>query len=187
MSKNTLKIKIFDQEAEEKLNELKLKNGDNYICNYHDLLNINGEIDKKNQSFVDEKIKYLSQTVDNNIIEQTINSMKNSSKRENEICVMLKINVIYECSKLSSNFLDSFNNMKLYDKPKYLNSRIDLLNLKINRAPDISFTKNNIVNFYNGRNRFLNLRDLGLSEMPFILTEKSYKNYIKYINVLEVN
>jgi hypothetical protein len=54
-------------------------------------------------------------------------------------------------------------------KAKYLGSRRDLINLRVYKPPIIVINFDGQIEFENGRNRFANLRDLGVKFMPFIV------------------
>lgn len=72
--------------------------------------------------------------------------------------------------KHSTSYIDNYNNL-LYsnDKAKYLGSRMDLINLRVVEPPTITLNCDGQIEFENGRNRFANLRDLGVKIMPFIV------------------
>jgi len=38
--------------------------------------------------------------------------------------------------------------------------------------------ENRCVEFYNGRNRFANIRDAGVKEMPFVIEKRDYKQFV---------
>ena len=65
---------------------------------------------------------------------------------------------------------------------KLLNSKRDLIELKVSVPPYIYLNDHGNVDFYNGRNRFANLRDAGVKEFPFVMEAKDYKKFISKFN-----
>lgn len=93
--------------------------------------------------------------------------------------VIINVNKINNSWKRTKDYIGKFNTIK-YDssKQKLLNSKKDLIELKVSIPPYIYLDNNCNVDFCNGRNRFANLRNAGVKEMPFVIETKDYKKFI---------
>jgi hypothetical protein len=88
--------------------------------------------------------------------------------------------------KKTNDYIGKFDTIKYYSaKQKLLNSKRDLIELKVSVPPYIYLDSNGNIDFYNGRNRFANLRDAGVKEMPFVMEAKDYKKFIAKLNKKE--
>lgn len=83
----------------------------------------------------------------------------------------------------TNDYIGKFDTIKYYSaKQKLLNSKRDLIELKVSVPPYIYLDGRENIDFYNGRNRFANLRDAGVKEMPFVMEAKDYKKFIVKLN-----
>ena len=107
-----------------------------------------------------------------NMVKYDINDDNDNCDRAFEtIIINCNIDKINNSWKKSSLYISS-NTLEVENKDKYLKSKHDLLNMKVNKPPFIYLTDCNDIEFIDGRNRFANLRDMNCVYMPFIV----YKN-----------
>jgi len=131
--------------------------------------NINDEFIKNNEYLLKEDVNS----------DELISVIKNYKCNNYEIIEEFNIQKINNNWKKSSSYIDKYDNL-LYShvKAKYLGSRRDLINLRVDKPPMIVINFDGQIVFENGRNRFANLRDLGVKFMPFIV----YKEDLAEIN-----
>lgn len=113
-------------------------------------------------------IKYI---IDNMIKYDINNDNENYDTEFETIIVTCNIDKINNSWKKTALYISS-NILEIENKDKYLKSKNDLLNMKVNKPPFINLTDYNDIEFIDGRNRFANLRDMNCINMPFIV----YKN-----------
>ena len=114
-------------------------------------------------------------------ITHTIRTMSNYKDLPKH-CKLLIINVndIDNSWSETKDYIGKCNTIKSYcSKQKLLNSKKDLIELKVSVPPYIYLDNNGNIDFCNGRNRFANLRDSGVREMPFVMETKDYKKFMK--------
>ena len=113
-------------------------------------------------------------------IRHTITTMSNYKDLPNKCkLVIINTNKIDNSWKRTKDYIGKFNTIKSYNsKQKLLNSKKDLIELKVSVPPYIYLDTNGNIDFCNGRNRFANLRDSGVKEMPFVIETKDYKKFI---------
>ena len=113
-------------------------------------------------------------------ITHTIRTMSNYKYfPKNCKLVIINVNDIDNSWSETKDYIGKFNTIKSYcSKQKLLNSKKDLIELKVNVPPYIYLDNNGNIDFCNGRNRFANLRDSGVREMPFVIETKDYKKFI---------
>ena len=63
-------------------------------------------------------------------------------------------------------------------KNTMLNSKKDIMELKVSVPAYIYLDGKGNIDFCNGRNRFANLRNAGVKQMPFVIESKDYKRFI---------
>lgn len=113
-------------------------------------------------------------------IEHTITLMSNYKYLPKKCkLVMMNVHEIENRWKKTKDYIGKFETIK-YDssKQKLLYSKKDLLELKVSDPPYIYLDVHGNIDFCNGRNRFANLRDSGVKEMPFVIETKDYKKLI---------
>jgi len=111
---------------------------------------------------------------------ETMSSYKDLPK--NCKLAIMNVNDIDNSWKKTRDYIGNFNTIKSYgSKQKLLNSRKDLIELKVNVPPYIYLDNNGNIDFCNGRNRFANLRDSGIQNMPFVIETKDYNKFIKHL------
>lgn len=122
----------------------------------------------------------LQQTIPTDKITYTITSMcqyKDIPKK----CrlVMIGTNKIDNSWKKTKDYIGKFDTIK-YDsaKQKLLHSKKDIIELKVSIPPYIYLDNNGNIDFCNGRNRFANLRNAGVKEIPFVIESKDYKRFL---------
>jgi len=97
--------------------------------------------------------------------------------------VKIETNKINNSWKKTKDYIGKFDTIEYYSaKQKLLNSKRDLIELKVSVPPYIYLDDHGNVDFYNGRNRFANLRDAGVKELPFVMEVKDYKKFIAKLN-----
>jgi hypothetical protein len=122
----------------------------------------------------------LYQNIPTNKITNTIEYMleyKNIPKK----CKLVILNTkkINNSWKKTKDYIGNFDTIKYYGaKQKLLNSKKDIMELKVSVPPYIYLDSNGNVDFCNGRNRFANLRNAGVKEIPFVIETKDYKKII---------
>jgi hypothetical protein len=81
--------------------------------------------------------------------------------------------------KKTKDYIGKFDTIKYYGaKQKLLNSKKDIMELKVSVPPYIYLDGDGNIDFCNGRNRFANLRNAGVKEMPFVIESADYKRFI---------
>ena len=96
---------------------------------------------------------------------------------ESEYKIMIifcNINKINNSWKKSLLYITS-NISELENKDKYIQSKKDLLSMKVEKPPFIYLTDDNNIEFIDGRHRFANLRDMNCKKMPFIIYKTEYE------------
>lgn len=68
-----------------------------------------------------------------------------------------------------SLYLPKYEDMAPQDHKKFINSRRDLLTLKVTKPPHINIAEDGTIGVLDGRNRFCNLRTWEVKIMPFIV------------------
>jgi len=122
----------------------------------------------------------MDQSIPTNKIINTIETMceyKNIPKK----CklVIINTNKINNSWKQTKDYIGNFDSIKYYSaKQKFLNSKKNIIELKVSVPPYIYLDSNGNIDFCNGRNRFANLRNAGVKEMPFVIETKDYKKFI---------
>ena len=122
----------------------------------------------------------MDQSIPTNKIINTIETMceyKNIPKK----CklVIINTNKINNSWKQTKDYIGNFDSIKYYSaKQKFLNSKKDIIELKVSVPPYIYLDSNGNIDFCNGRNRFANLRNAGVKEMPFVIETKDYKKFL---------
>jgi hypothetical protein len=93
--------------------------------------------------------------------------------------VILDTNKIDNSWKKTKDYIGKFDTIK-YDsaKQKLLNSKKDIIELKVSVPPYIYLDNNGNIDFCNGRNRFANLRNAKVKEIPFVIETKDYKRFL---------
>jgi len=116
-------------------------------------------------------------------ISHTINIMSNYTDIPRKCkLVIINVNDIDKSWKLTKDYIGNLNDLKSFgSKQKLLNSKQDLIELKVTVPPYIYLDDNNHIEFCNGRNRFANLRDSGVKKMPFVIETKDYKKFVRLV------
>ncbi len=123
----------------------------------------------------------LNEKIPDYKIRHTLEAMSNYNDLPKK-CKLVFINIekIDNSWKKSNNYIGKFDAIKFYgSKQKLLNSKKDLMELRVTVPPYIYLDINGNINFCNGRNRFANLRNAGVKEMPFVIETRDYKKLIK--------
>ena len=93
--------------------------------------------------------------------------------------VMIDSKKIDNSWKKTKDYIGKFDTIKYYGaKQKLLNSKKDIMELQVSVPPYIYLDSNGNIDFCNGRNRFANLRNAGVKEMPFVIESKDYKKFL---------
>jgi hypothetical protein len=122
----------------------------------------------------------LQQTIPSDKITYTITTMR-EYKDIPKKCKLVTIDTtkINNSWKKTKDYIGKFDTIK-YDsaKQKLLNSKKDIIELKVSIPPYIYLDSNGNIDFCNGRNRFANLRNAGVKEIPFVIETKDYKRFL---------
>ena len=122
----------------------------------------------------------MDQSIPTNKIINTIETMceYNNIPKKCKL-VIINTNKINNSWKKTKDYIGNFDTIKYYSaKQKFLNSKRDIIELKVSVPPYIYLDSNGNIDFCNGRNRFANLRNAGVKEMPFVIETKDYKKFI---------
>lgn len=124
-----------------------------------------------NRKFIEENLYILDFNFDTNKCIDNMSKYKNYDSK-NQTIILLNVEKINSSWLKSDNYINNFNLILNENvKAKYIQSRIDMINCVVKKPPYIYMLNENI-EFENGRNRFANLRDLGVKFMPFIVYKK---------------
>jgi len=129
-------------------------------------------------------LNLLTQNISPDQIKHTITCMSNYKELPKKCkLVLIDIKQIDNSWKKTKDHIGKFGTIKYYSaKQKLLNSKRDLIELKVTTPPYIYLDENGNIDFCNGRNRFSNLRDAGVKKMPFVMETKDYNRFILSIN-----
>ena len=84
-------------------------------------------------------------------------------------------NIDSSWKKDKENYLEPYKQTE-----KYYNSKVDILNEKVNIPPIIHLSGiNGSISFQNGRHRFANLRDSGVKTIPIVIRIQYLKDFKK--------
>lgn len=125
----------------------------------------------------------LNQNISDDKIRHTIRLMSSYNDLPKK-CKLIFINVelINNSWKKTKDYIGKFDTIKYYgSKQKLLNSKKDLMELNVSIPPYIYLDNNGNIDFCNGRNRFANLRNAGVKDMPFVIETTDYKKFIKQL------
>lgn len=126
----------------------------------------------------------LNQIIPNDKIIDTITNMS-EYKNIPQKCrlVIIDTNKIDNSWKKTKDYIGKFETIKYYSsKQKFLNSKKDIMELKVSVPPYIYLDSNGNIDFCNGRNRFANLRNAGVKKMSFVIESKDYKKFMRSNN-----
>jgi len=127
-------------------------------------------------------IDYIGEKIPKEAVAWTIKKMSEHNNFDKKICILVNLNVrkVNNSWKNTRDYIGCFESIKYsISKLKLLNSKIDIVNLKVDVPPYIYVDDACNVDFYNGRNRFANLRNANVSEMSFVIKKKDYKKLVK--------
>ena len=125
--------------------------------------------DEEINTIYNQKIYIMDVTFEKNKINKILNNFSNYHIKDD--CKLIEYNLSYINNLWSTDscYLEQYNKLSKDKKIKYLNSRIDLYNNKVDTPAQIYF-ENGRITFVNGRHRFCNLRDLGVEKMHFLVS-----------------
>ena len=115
-------------------------------------------------------------------IAHTLDSMKKYELYDHKSLkkVNLEIDKVENKWKKTKDYIGKFTDIRYStSKMKFVNSKIDIIQKTVSIPPYIYIDCNGNIDFCNGRNRFANLRDAGVKEMPFIIEKRLHKKYKK--------
>ena len=115
----------------------------------------------------------------------TISSMGDHKDMPNGYrLVSLNARLVNSSWKNTKDYIGCFQSIKYASaKEKLLNSKKDIIEFKVSVPPYIYLDSNGNIDFYNGRNRFANLRNAGVKEMHFVMEINDYKRFTKRVNL----
>ncbi len=114
------------------------------------------------------------------------NKMKEttSKNREYELVENVDIRIFDILWSYSDSYLSRrFEEIK--QKSKYINSRRDLMKMRIDQPPFIEVLPYGMVEILNGRNRFANMRDLGFKKIPMMMKIEHVSPFLKMIDKIK--
>jgi hypothetical protein len=129
-------------------------------------------------------IDSVAEKIPKEAVDWTIQKMSQHDNFDKKICRLVNLNVrkVNNSWKKTRDYIGCFESIKYSSsKLKMLNSKSDIIELKVNVPPYIYIDDNGNVDFYNGRNRFANLRNANVLEMPFVIEKKDYKKLVKIL------
>ena len=120
------------------------------------------------------------QKIPPDIIKETIRIMSDYKDIPTKCkLVMIDIKKIENSWKKTKDYIGKFDTIQYYSaKQKLLNSKKDIMELKVSVPPYIYLDEKGNIDFCNGRNRFANLRNANVREMPCVMETKDYKRFI---------
>jgi len=124
----------------------------------------------------------LSYKMNPQIIESTLCAMQSHADFDKKICrlELFDVSVIDDRWKNTKDYIGAFHKIKYASaKEKLRNSRDDIVCGKVTVPPYIYLDAGGNVDFYNGRNRFANLRDAGVSKIPCVIEKSDYKRFLR--------
>jgi len=127
---------------------------------------------------------YATEKIPKESITWTIQNMIEHDNFDKKICKLVSLNVkkVNKSWKNTRDYIGCFDSIKYFSsKLKILNSKSDIIELKVDVPPYIYLDDGGNVDFYNGRNRFANLRNANVLEMPFVIEKKDYKKLVKIL------
>lgn len=127
-------------------------------------------------------IDSVAEKIPKEAVAWTIQKMSQHDNFDKKIFRLVNLNVrkVNNSWKNTRDYIGCFESIKYSSsKIKTLNSKSDIIELKVNVPPYIYIDDNGNVDFYNGRNRFANLRNANVLEMPFVIEKKDYKKLLK--------
>jgi len=116
------------------------------------------------------------------IVNATIERMKNYDDYDKAQyrLVIFKTSDVDKKWRPTKDYIGSYKNIKYASsRLKLMNSQVDIINHEVNVPPYIYINNQGFIEFFNGRNRFANLRENGAHEIPFIIEKKFFKKYKK--------
>jgi len=121
-------------------------------------------------------------------IQSTLNAMLNHNNFDSRICRLeiIDVRIINNLWKPTRDYIGKFDNI-IYPsaKEKFLNSKRDIIEGKVTVPPYIYVDNNGNIDFYNGRNRFANLRDAGAIDIPCVIEKVDYKKLLRLIKNIQ--
>jgi hypothetical protein len=129
-------------------------------------------------------IDSVAEKIPKEAVAWTIQKMSQHDNFDKKIFRLVNLNVrkVNNSWKNTRDYIGCFESIKYSSsKIKTLNSKSDIIELKVNVPPYIYIDDNGNVDFYNGRNRFANLRNANVLEMPFVIEKKDYKKLLKIL------
>ena len=129
-------------------------------------------------------LSLLYENIPINTIKETISVMcEYKDIPKNCKLVIIDTKKIDNSWKKTKDYIGKFDTINYYSaKQKFLNSKRDILELKVSVPPYIFLDSNGNIDFCNGRNRFANLRNAGVKKIPFVIENKDYKKIISKNN-----
>jgi len=127
-------------------------------------------------------IDSVAEKIPKEAVAWTIQKMSQHDNFDKKIFRLVNLNVrkVNNSWKNTKDYIGCFESIKYSSsKIKTLNSKTDIIELKVTVPPYIYIDDNGNVDFYNGRNRFANLRNANVLEMPFVIEKKDYKKLLK--------
>ena len=141
-------------------------------------------------NLTDDDVAFINTVQDPKIIEECYNLLASYVVQRPDttmmiICDIAKIDKMWQRTR--TNRISDFDTLrtKTTGKKKYVQSRRDLLNLKVSRPPEIyisnydnmfgKYTEFMAIYFRDGRHRFANMRDMGAVKIPVIIDKTNYE------------
>ena len=94
--------------------------------------------------------------------------------------VMINTKKIDRSWKKTKHYIGHYDTIQYESsKHKLLCSKRDIIEMKVSVPPYIYLDGCGNIDFCNGRNRFANLRNAGVKEIPFVIETKDYKQFIR--------
>jgi hypothetical protein len=126
----------------------------------------------------------IAEKITKDAVDWTMEKMSEHVNFDKKICRLVNLNVrkVNNSWKNTRDYIGCFDRIKYSSsKQKLLNSKRDIIELKVDVPPYIYVDESGNVEFYNGRNRFANLRNANVLEMPFVVEKKDYKKLVKIL------
>lgn len=130
-----------------------------------------------------ERIKGMrGEKTENDFIERMKTITSKSS--EYELVENVDIDIFDKIWSFSNSYI-SKRFEEIHQKSKYINSRRDLMKMRIDQPPFIEVLPYGMVEILNGRNRYANMRDLQFKKIPMMMKREHITPFCKMMKKMK--
>jgi hypothetical protein len=118
--------------------------------------------------------------------EDFYNRMKETTSKDRDYELLENVDIkTFDILWSYSDFYLSRRFEEIKQKSKYINSRRDLMKMRIDQPPFIEVLPYGMVEILNGRNRFANMRDLKFKKIPLMMKREHISPLLKMIKKIQ--